>query len=224
MKYFIANLKAHKDLNETLDWCDTLLVQIKENPTVQNKLRRQTLTIVICPSHVFLYPLAQKIKGFSGVALGAQDVSTFESGSYTGETTAKMIKNLASFALVGHSERRSLFQENEEIVQKKWDQAVKQNIAPILCIQRKDDTIPPEASIVAYEPPNSIGSGLNEDVSKVLNLKSALTLSPQSSFLYGGSVNQTNVKVYLQTGQIDGFLIGTAARDPLQFYEIITLS
>ena len=73
---------------------------------------------------------------------------------------------------------------------------------------------------VAYEPVAAIGTGQNESLDKVLEMKKKMTLPAGCIFIYGGSVNEKNVHEYLVSDEIDGFLIGKASLDPAQFLAI----
>jgi triosephosphate isomerase len=73
---------------------------------------------------------------------------------------------------------------------------------------------------VAYEPTSSIGTGNNDDINHVLEIKKQLHLAEATVFLYGGSVNVENCTTYLENPEIDGLLIGSASLDPHELYEI----
>lgn len=86
--------------------------------------------IVVCPPFVYLDLFAKKI----GIGLGAQDIFWEESGSYTGEVSAKMLKSLnCQYVIVGHSERRRLG-ETDEMINQKIKQALKNNLKVIFCV------------------------------------------------------------------------------------------
>jgi triosephosphate isomerase len=98
--------------------------------------------------------------------------------------------------------------------------AKKYNIEPILCIRHQNDKIFNLVKIIAYEPPDAIGTGKNEDPQNVVKIKQLLNLNSEISFLYGGSVNEKNVEEYLKTKIIDGFLIGSSSLVPQNFLSI----
>lgn len=219
MKYFIANWKANKTLTEALSWADSFIQLLRTNPLITN-------CIIICPSFPLIYPLKDKFKEFKNIHLGAQDVSQFEQGTYTGEVTAKNLFGLVNFTIIGHSERRKNFSESDDIVIKKFQLANKYQIKSFYCISSLDHSFPQEVEFLCYEPIESIstgdGLGKNQPVDNVLSLKSKLNLKPTTKFVYGGSVNEDNIKDYLKTPEIDGFLVGGASLDPLRFFKLIS--
>jgi triosephosphate isomerase len=213
MKIFIANWKANKNLDEAYQWIDTFLNLVgKQN--INNK-------VIIAPPFPLLYPLKEKVSGINNLYLGNQDISVIEEGSYTGEVTAKMLKGVVDFTLIGHSERRQHFGETQGMIVKKIDLARKYGIEPVLCIRDENDFIP-AVKVIAYEPVLAIGTGFNESVDKVISLKSKLPLTQDSQFLYGGSVDAGNCLPYLTGDNINGLLVGKASLEPSEFYNIIT--
>lgn len=215
MKFFIANWKANKNSNEANVWIERFL----SLPSLYDRTK-----IVICPPFPLLYLLKEKIKNTGYIYLGSQDLSAYEMGSYTGEVTAKSLSGLVDYAIIGHSERRNFFKENEDILFQKARYAKKYGIEPIFCIRDEKDQIPEEVKIIAYEPIGSIGTGKNEDPENVIKVKKSLSVSSNSLFLYGGSVEKENAHVYLQSSELDGILIGGASLDPVIFYQIASLA
>ena len=89
--------------------------------------------VVICPPLAYLDRLAATLGG--DVRLGVQDVAVEPSGAYTGEHAAEMARDLgATFAIVGHSERRQLFGESDAVVAAKFGAARRAGLVPILCL------------------------------------------------------------------------------------------
>ena len=217
MKYFIANWKANKNLSQTQDYINKFVEII--GALEQSKA-------IICPPYPLISYVKEKIAGKNNLHVGAQDLSIFEEGSYTGEVTAKTLQGLVDFVIIGHSERRKNFSETQETVAKKVALAKKYQIEPIFCIRNVEDwqAINNQVEIVAYEPVASIGTGMNEDPKKVVDFKKNLNLKPKTVFIYGGSVKSDNANNYLKTKEIDGFLIGGASLDPESFKKIIELA
>lgn len=90
--------------------------------------------IVICPPYTYLAQVGEQISQ-SRMKLGAQNVSSFDSGAYTGEISTAMLSDLnCSYVILGHSERRTLFSESDEQISSKFDAALKASLIPVLCV------------------------------------------------------------------------------------------
>ena len=93
--------------------------------------------LVICPPATHLYAFAkelEKSKGPLNIELGAQNISEHEEGAYTGEISATMLRNIAKYVIVGHSERRKYASETDTVDAKKLQIAVRHHLKPILCV------------------------------------------------------------------------------------------
>ncbi len=91
--------------------------------------------VVICPPFVSLAAAGELIEENPVVTLGAQNMSAEPAGAYTGEISARMLKELnCEFVILGHSERRQLFGENDELINRKLLAALSARITPILCV------------------------------------------------------------------------------------------
>lgn len=90
--------------------------------------------IAVCPPSVNLIPAAEELKG-SAIRLGGQNMHWEEEGAFTGEVSAKMLKEAGChFVILGHSERRQYFGETDETVNRKVRKALSAGLAPILCV------------------------------------------------------------------------------------------
>lgn len=161
------------------------------------------------------------------IKIGAQNVSSFLKGAYTGETGASMLREIGvTHSLVGHSERRIFFNENEEDLVLKIKNLKSENITPVLCIgetkeARMDGTfletlkqqsrIYLENCLIAYEPIWSIGTGLTPSVEQITEVACFIQDTLKIDMLYGGSVNETNISSIFQIPGIEGVLVGGAA-------------
>lgn len=220
-KYIIANWKANKSYDEAQEWIAMFSSLIKEDSAVQEKLESDALHIIICPPAPFIFSLANAVSEMKNITIGAQDISAYEEGAYTGEVTVKSIEFGAGCTLLGHSERRSLFNETEETLAKKVALAKKYTIDPILCIRGTQDTIHEGVAMIAYEPVEAIGTGKNMSAAEVLEKKKTFTLPQDCIFIYGGSVNEQTCTEYLQSDEIHGLLVGGASLVPETFLGII---
>ncbi len=175
-RYIIAgNWKMYQNLLEMTSFFNT----IKSN---LNKISNPHITKIICP----VFPLLQKaidISNGSEIFIGAQNVSQHDKGAFTGEVSANILKSINTpYCIIGHSERRQYFNENEETIRLKWMQLRAESINPIICIgetleQRENgetfsviesqlkgifsdmDIDTQEDLLVAYEPVWAIGTG-----------------------------------------------------------------
>jgi len=138
--------------------------------------------VAVCPPFVYLPMVAELLEG-SVIGLGSQDVADQESGAYTGEVSASMLKEVGcQYAIVGHSERRSLYGERDQDTAAKFAAARAQGLTPILCVgelleeresgetenvvaRQLDAVIELEGvaaladAVIAYEPVWAIGTG-----------------------------------------------------------------
>ena len=143
----------------------------------------QNVDIAVCPPFVYLQGVAAAVSS-SNVAVGAQDIYFEEKGAFTGEISASMLKDIGcTYALCGHSERRHVIGETDELVNKKLIAAIGGGLLPILCVgelQSERENSQTEAVVarhvkeglaglnaekmaavtVAYEPVWAIGTGL----------------------------------------------------------------
>lgn len=106
------------------------------NPARTIAKNLKNTNILICPPFPYLFPLS-KLNSPKNLFLGAQNISSEEKGAFTGEVSASQIKDLGvSFCIIGHSERRKMGETNE-IIKKKLEMALYNNLTPILCIGEK---------------------------------------------------------------------------------------
>ena len=179
-----------------------------------------------------------------GLTLSGQNVSNEDSGAFTSQLSAEMLKDCgAKYCLIGHSEARQFLTETNEIIKQKFDQLKKESLQPILCIgeplkiKEASKTIDylteqlelidsdQENLIIAYEPIWSIGTGL---IPEINDIQLAID-SIRSKFhkpikvLYGGSVNSSNASSISDKTDIDGLLVGGASLNPKEFAKIAQL-
>ena len=165
-----GNWKMNTNPAEGLALVDELLPLIQPNQSVER---------VLCPPFVSLTPLRERLRG-TGVRLGAQNLYFETQGAYTGEISGLMLQGLVDYVIVGHSERRHILGESDEVVAKKLNAALRHGLLPILCVgetlEQRDggetDSVlkrqvraaldglnTAEGLVVAYEPVWAIGTG-----------------------------------------------------------------
>ena len=109
---------------------------LEANATLLSALLESALDcdVAVCVPFVFLAQAQKKLAG-SKIVLGSQNVSEFESGAYTGEVSASMLREFdCRFAIVGHSERRTWFGDSNERVAAKAERAIAAGLTPIVCV------------------------------------------------------------------------------------------
>ena len=205
----------------------------------------------VCVPFPYLSEVAVTLAS-SGLTWGSQDVSAHEQGAYTGEVSAAMLTEFGCrYAIVGHSERRALHGESDQLVADKAKAALARGITPIVCVGEtlaQRDAGETEAVVkrqlsavihtlahcigeivVAYEPVWAIGTGRTatpeqaQAVHAVLRaqLAAASAHAGAMKLLYGGSVKPDNAATLLGQPDIDGALVGGAVLKAADFVAII---
>lgn len=216
--FIIANWKSNKTIEEAEKWIHLFKEELDRNPfDLSGK------EIIICPSFSALEHTRYCSRNLNlPVKIGAQNISSFDAGAYTGEVNGLQIKEFADYVIVGHSERRNNFNESMETVSGKADNARRYGIVPIFCVQDETTQISDKISIAAYEPPSAIGTGSPDTPENAEKIAGKIKREGKAQFvLYGGSVTSNNVKSFSEKESIDGFLVGGASLDPLEFLQII---
>nr|MBI5455436.1 triosephosphate isomerase [Candidatus Levybacteria bacterium] len=213
--FIVANLKSYKTETEARVWLE-VFKKINENPQVFTQKE-----ILICPSFTLLSLFSNFFKENNlPVKVGAQNVSPFEEGAYTGEVNAGQIKEFGDYVIIGHSERRSNFKESDDVLLNKVKISLEHGLTPVYCVQDKDTLVPENVSILAYEPIFAIGSG-NPDTPENADEVAKSFVDKNKIVLYGGSVNPENIRSFTQKENIKGVLVGGASLDGQEFIKII---
>ena len=197
--------------------------------------------MAVCAPFPYLGQLREQLDG-TAIATGAQDCSAHEAGAFTGEVSAAMLAEFGCrYVIVGHSERRTLHAEGDQLVADKAKIALAQGLTPIVCVgetlaQREAGetaaVVKRQLSavihtlghcvsqvVVAYEPVWAIGTGRTaspeqaQEVHALLRqqLHAATERSAAMTLLYGGSVKADNAAQLFAQDDIDGGLIGGAS-------------
>ena len=88
---------------------------------------------VICPPNIYI-PTLHEIVSSSNLYLGSQNMFYKDTGAYTGEISPQMLKEYCEYVILGHSERRTIFEENDELINKKAKASIANHIKPIICV------------------------------------------------------------------------------------------
>lgn len=216
MFYIFANWKSYKTISQAREWFTVFRENLASDAI--KALNEDRVAVVIFPPAPLLYPLHTLCIGVSGVSVGIQDVSEYGEGKHTGLVNASSAEGVASYGIVGHSETRQRG-DSSEIVARKLSELQTHHISPILCVSKLEEVLE-GASYIAFEPLAAIGSGQNATPDEVHTFRQSLRHS-KCTFMYGGSVDETNCVQYLKPKIVEGFLVGTASLDPIQFSSLI---
>ena len=184
--------------------------------------------VIICPSFVLIPVIRSHLSHHTPhLSIGAQDVSKFEEGQYTGEVSAKMLKDLVKYVIVGHSERRKYFNETDEDVNLKVQHCLKHNLTPIICVSKMEQVsmcqcVNVSKAIFAYEPLFAVGTGKTDTPEKANDFaqKVKSEVGQNAQVLYGGSVTAENVKSFVSQKDLSGVLVGEASLDAEEFAKL----
>lgn len=241
-KIIAANWKMHKTYDEAISYINELL---KKTIDFEKK------DVLIYPPFLYICEVSRLLEK-SNIKVGAQNIYYEKKGAFTGEISPVMVKSCkAEYVLIGHSERRHIFKESDELIRKKVISALEEGLKVMLCVgetleeresQLTFKVIESQLKLalagledmlynieIAYEPVWAIGTGKSanpEDASKIHSfikdtLKDMAKKDMYVRVLYGGSVNPQNAKEFLKAPNVDGLLVGGASLDPNTFLEII---
>lgn len=172
----------------------------------------ENVETVVCVPFVALPGVADALRGGGKIGVGSQNMHWADSGAYTGEVSAAMLKGLADYVIIGHSERREYFAETDESVNKKIKAALAHGLTPIVCVgERLDQRERGETDwfvsgqvraafaglsaddaakiVVAYEPIWAIGTGKTA-TSAEANRMCGIVVRGTLAELYGEPVAQ----------------------------------
>ncbi|HEU4869177.1 MAG TPA: triose-phosphate isomerase family protein [Actinomycetota bacterium] len=223
MKYLVSNWKMYPTTDEAV----TLFAEIQKGLRARACLGYSLPTCVICPPFVSL-PVLKALADPELVSLGAQNCHSEPSGPFTGEISAEMLKGVAEFVLIGHSERRAAGETDEQIACKVAACAAA-GLRPMLCVGEDERTdaaasqaeerliagisrIDPTSCpvLVVYEPTWAVGGDQPADVDYVCrlveHLKCRMTDAGMArpEVIYGGTVTPRNAGQFAALEVLDG--------------------
>jgi triosephosphate isomerase len=233
-----SSLKMYFSHQRTLDWVRAVAAICADHPTTTGG----TVEFFVIPT----FPSIPAVVGLAqpaGIAVGAQDLHWEDAGAFTGEVSGAELAELGcTLVEVGHAERRATFGETDEVVARKTLAALRNGLAPVLCIGEPERGTPEEAAgfcsgqltsalepartsatggrlLVAYEPIWAIGAAepaAPEHVTAVCRaLRKHLSgdqLFPQAQVIYGGSAGPGLLPEI--GAEVDGMFLGRFAHDP----------
>lgn len=208
-KIIVLNHKMNMRYNEIKDYIKTL--------------KKLNLKPIVFPTSIYAKDFIE-----NNFKTGIQNIYYKNEGPYTGEISGGQAKSLGiEYVLIGHSERREIFSESNEEINKKIKAALRDNLKVILCVGEKKaedykkvlkkqiteslkDIDINEEVIIAYEPEWSIGTNeipSKEELKKIINYIKSLT-NYGIMVLYGGSVDSTVIETLKEVEEVSGFIIG----------------
>lgn len=246
-EYFIAgNWKMNLSVHEA-----SLLVH-----NLDQRIRAyKDVHVVLAPHHVALQPISLQID-HRKFRLAAQDAFHKDEGAFTGEVSFSMLRHIVNYGIIGHSERRMYFSETLETVRDKVAAAIRNDIAPIICVgetqhERRNketkqvlhDQVVTALSnvtsediskvVIAYEPVWAIStfggeaakpSVIQQELAYIRKQVAELygeTASQEMRILYGGSVDDTTARGFLELSECNGALVGGASLHAHKFASIV---
>ncbi|MCL4448873.1 MAG: triose-phosphate isomerase [Actinobacteria bacterium] len=242
---------SHAEAVQAVKKLGILLEGMKSELTKPEIRRLEAVEISIHPTFVALRSVQSVVEAESiPVMLGAQNCHWEDSGAFTGEVSPIMLSKLnVRYVIVGHSERRRIMGESDEMINTKLKAVFRCGMIPILCVgedldQRENnetesllayqvkaavDGVSPDnlsKLVIAYEPVWAIGTGISATLDQAQQGCQAVhsLVGSSARVLYGGSVNADNASQLVRCDGIDGLLVGGASLNPDSFADIVKQS
>ena len=237
--FIAANWKMNLNLNDINLFSESLKINNFSNH----------VQVCIFPQSLHLNYLINLLKT-TPVYFGGQNCYLKTNGPFTGEISPVALKEIGcDFVILGHSERRQIFNETNDHIKKCSEAAINANLTPIICVGESLDNrnnkkaldfvkeqilnstpVTKNEIIIAYEPIWSIGTGIIPSKEEIFEMHDFIKkiayslLNAKVKVLYGGSVNLNNLEEVLSVNNVDGILVGGASlkvKDFLAIYEAV---
>ncbi len=243
-KYVIANFKMNKTDSEVAKYIDEF------KPLIE----KSSCQIVLSVPYVSIKTAVEKVSD-SNITIAGQNLNENDFGAFTGEVNAEMLTAVGAQAcIVGHSERRSKFNETDELINKKIMKGLRDGLICVLCIgetlfdkknQKTEQVLKQQITkclnsiyanelnhiVIAYEPVWAIGTGISattDEIAQAISLIRKMLsnlydadIASKVAIVYGGSINEENIKDIARLDDVDGVLVGGASLDPMSFSKIV---
>ncbi|MBO5530680.1 MAG: triosephosphate isomerase [Bacilli bacterium] len=213
-KMIVANWKMNVLPSESVNY-------VKEI----EKIKTDNQIIILAPYIDLPYLRSDKL------IFGSQNIHQKDFGSYTGEISALMLKDInINYCMIGHYERRESFNENKGIIELKLRNAISKGMNVILCVNSLSTLADLLIGVknydrvtIAYEPDDYIGSNRivpKEKIVEFINGAKDLT-GNKSKVIYGGGINMSNLSTLKEITELDGILVGSNSINIEKFKEIV---
>lgn len=248
-----GNWKMNNNMKETAAFIESLEEWFAEDATggkVSQAVSQGKIEIVIAPTYTSIYSAVSSRRS-DKIEIAAQNAYYEAAGAFTGEISLDMLEETGcKYVILGHSERRHIFNETNELLEKKLSAALKSRVLPIFCIgelleERESGNMKQILGeqlksawknlnanmVIAYEPVWAIGTGKtasNQDAEEACGFirtemenRFGAAATESLRILYGGSVKADNSADLLKQKNIDGLLIGGASLKADSFQMIL---
>ncbi len=236
-----ANWKMNKTVRESVDFINELVRELSGSKITDER------EVVVAPPFTAIYAASCAARG-SAVRISAQNMYWEKEGAFTGEVSAPMlVESGCEYVILGHSERRHIFGETDEQINRKILKALEHKLKPIFCVGETLDERKAEQTfkvierqlkggldrlsaedmkrtVIAYEPVWAIGTGVTatpEQAEEVHQFIRKQIKSAEVPILYGGSVNPANIGSLMAQPNINGGLVGGASLKVDSFLKLI---
>jgi triosephosphate isomerase len=233
----VGNWKMNGSKPQVADLLKNLTTMLRDlSPNVES---------VVCPPNIYIDQVSSLVKS-TNIEIGAQNVACSQITAFTGEISPVMLREFScKYVIIGHSERRALLGETDELVARKFAVALEGGITPILCVgETQEQQLAGQSfevvmrqlqaviavvgmaafnnTVIAYEPVWAIGTGLTATPAQAQQMHQHIRslIDAEIRIVYGGSVNSSNAAALFAEPDIDGGLIGGASLKAQDFSDI----
>jgi triosephosphate isomerase len=224
-RFVIGNWKSYKSLADATKWLEEFATLYRPVPG---------LSVIIAPSFIYLAGFADALRrsNLSDVSLAVQDISPFPKGAYTGAVAADMVKGMAEYVIIGHSERRRYFHETMQDIINKVQETIDAGLVPIVCIDKPEELLQLKAAlqdmdsdsekmIIAFSPVDALNFRIPQSPEEIVKAASEIArMEPARPIVYGGAVDVENARQYAALEGISGLFVGTASLEAASFAAI----